>query len=138
MLSHAAQRRCRRAVTGSNRSGSGKLGRVRKSLICVRVGALMLVRRFCIFSILSSVVFGSIAPSEAEELIKPFDRRIVGGEPTTIREHPWQVALNVVINGQTMLCGGSLIGDRWVLTAAHCFKPSSRPDQVKAKAGATN
>jgi trypsin len=97
------------------------------------------VRRLYVFSMVSvSVLVGSIALSEAEEVIKPFGRRIVGGEPTTIREHPWQVALNVVIDGQTELCGGSLIGDRWVLTAAHCFKPSSRPDEVKAKAGATN
>jgi trypsin len=103
--------------------------------IVVRVGALMTVRRHYVLStVLVCVLFGSIGLSEAEELIKPFDRRIVGGEPTTIKEHPWQVALNV----ENSLCGGSLIGDRWVLTAAHCFKPSSRPDQVKAKAGATN
>jgi secreted trypsin-like serine protease len=95
--------------------------------------------RLYVLSMVSvSVLFGSIALSEAEEVIKPFGRRIVGGEPTTIKEHPWQVALNVAIDGQTDLCGGSLIGDRWMLTAAHCFKPSSRPDEVKAKAGATN
>lgn len=71
------------------------------------------------------------------EVIKSFGRRIVGGEPTTIKEHRWQVALNVVQDGEIFLCGGSLIADRWVLTAAHCFKPSTNPNEVKAKAGAT-
>nr|AOW41608.1 trypsin [Euphausia superba] len=45
--------------------------------------------------------------------------RIVGGQTTEVNEYPWQVAL--VSRGSTQVfCGGSLINDRWVLTAAHC------------------
>ena len=69
-----------------------------------------------------------------DEEIDQIGKRVVGGEPTTIEKHPWQVAL--IIKGS--LCGGSLIGDRWVLTAAHCFKPSREAADVKTKAGLTN
>lgn len=49
--------------------------------------------------------------------------RIVGGDDTTPGAYPWMVAL--VYNGSTDLyagqfCGGSLIDQNWVLTAAHC------------------
>ncbi|KAK0067733.1 transmembrane protease serine 3 [Biomphalaria pfeifferi] len=43
--------------------------------------------------------------------------KIVGGSQTTITKYPWQVSIRV--NGYHM-CGGSLINDHWVLTAAHC------------------
>ena len=45
--------------------------------------------------------------------------RIVGGQETEVHEYPWQVGL-VSRNGKTPWCGGTLISDRHVLTAAHC------------------
>jgi len=45
--------------------------------------------------------------------------RIVGGTITEINEYPWQVGL-VSKNSDRVWCGGSLINDQWVLTAAHC------------------
>ncbi|PIO26654.1 hypothetical protein AB205_0087250, partial [Aquarana catesbeiana] len=44
--------------------------------------------------------------------------RIVGGSVTSPGSWPWLV--NIRLNGELM-CGGVLIGDAWVLTAAHCF-----------------
>merc|ERR1712168_821888 len=55
--------------------------------------------------------------------------RIVGGATTAVNEWPWQVALTV--NGQ-QFCGGSLINDRYVLTAAHCTA-GLRPGEISIR-----
>ncbi|CAL4107853.1 unnamed protein product, partial [Meganyctiphanes norvegica] len=47
----------------------------------------------------------------------PAVTRIVGGGETNLNEWPWQVAL---IYNNKFFCGGSLISDRHILTAAHC------------------
>jgi trypsin len=90
--------------------------------------------------ILTSILVTSVweASLRAQEEIRPAGRRVVGGEKTDIKLHPWQVALNIAFNGNTYLCGGSLIADRWVLTAAHCMMPGTQPQNVRAKSGATN
>ncbi|KAK2165757.1 hypothetical protein LSH36_45g00015 [Paralvinella palmiformis] len=49
----------------------------------------------------------------------PGIRQIVGGNTAQPNEFPWQVRLIMNENG---ICGGTLIGSRWVLTAAHCAK----------------
>ncbi|NXV80192.1 KLK14 protein, partial [Atlantisia rogersi] len=43
------------------------------------------------------------------------DGRIVGGYPCVPRSQPWQVFIYSPVR-----CGGVLLRDRWVLTAAHC------------------
>merc|ERR1712180_396722 len=45
--------------------------------------------------------------------------RIVGGQEAEQHEYPWQVGL-VSRNGKTPWCGGTLISDRHIMTAAHC------------------
>ena len=45
--------------------------------------------------------------------------RIVGGLETEVNEYPWQVALFTPLFSWPT-CGGSLISDLWILSAAHC------------------
>ncbi len=45
---------------------------------------------------------------------------IVNGEAAQEGSWPWQVRLFMFHDAQSGFCGGSLISDQWVLTAAHC------------------
>jgi trypsin len=74
----------------------------------------------------------------AQESVTLGGRKIVGGIPTTITQHPWQVALIVTSSDGRYLCGGSIIAEQWVLTAAHCFGKGSTPSRVIVKANATD
>ncbi|CAG0903927.1 unnamed protein product [Darwinula stevensoni] len=42
-----------------------------------------------------------------------------GGNPSEIGEWPWQAAIYDIKKGD-VICGGALIREEWVLTAAHC------------------
>ncbi|XP_042249305.1 serine protease 27-like [Thunnus maccoyii] len=52
----------------------------------------------------------------------PLNTKIVGGEDAAAGAWPWQASLHS--NGRHF-CGGSLINNQWILTAAHCFPSTS-------------
>ena len=92
----------------------------------------------CSFVICLTSLLCSQSNASAQEEIKPSGGRIVGGVPTDVRYHPWQVALLVKRTNGSFLCGGSIISDNWIVTAAHCFGPAGKSAQVKVKVNATN
>ncbi|XP_031515080.1 kallikrein-14 isoform X1 [Papio anubis] len=50
------------------------------------------------------------------------ENKIIGGYTCTRSSQPWQAAL-LAGPGRRFLCGGALLSDQWVITAAHCGRP---------------
>ena len=64
--------------------------------------------------------------------------RVVGGDRAPAGSHPWQVALLVsglADNVQAQFCGGTLIAENWVVTAAHCVDGGTSASGVAVLAG---
>ena len=80
--------------------------------------ALGLVTSGCLWEVGSEADF--VAEDAAAE-----EKSIVGGSATTIAQHPWQVSLQ---SWGSSFCGGSIISDRWILTAQHCVEDTSAGD----------
>ncbi|CAL4202489.1 unnamed protein product, partial [Meganyctiphanes norvegica] len=56
--------------------------------------------------------------------------RIVGGVDTEVNEYPWMVALAWSSSYSSAFCGGSIIHEEYVLTAAHCAAVMSGSEVV--------
>ncbi|CAI9731161.1 chymotrypsin-1-like [Octopus vulgaris] len=57
---------------------------------------------------------------------------IIGGTYATLCQFPWMVVLLITTNKGEFLCGGSIIDNQHILTAAHCVKGAT---QVLVSAG---
>ena len=86
-------------------------------------------RFVCILALCASV-YGA-----ALEGVPQLDGRIVGGQPTTIDQYPYQVSL---AKSGSHFCGGSLYSSNVVITAAHCLQGGVSPSVIKVRLGSTS
>jgi len=68
-------------------------------------------------------------------LNEKLNQRIYNGESVDIRRYPWQVSL--FYNG-FLCCGGSIINNEWIVTAAHCTVKRRHMKLWKVYSGASD
>ncbi|XP_036897967.1 transmembrane protease serine 11D [Sturnira hondurensis] len=68
------------------------------------------------------------------DLMTLSEERVIGGTKAEEGDWPWQVSLRLDNHHH---CGGILIGNKWILTAAHCFRSNSNPSRWKVTFGAS-
>ncbi|XP_036004606.1 serine protease 33 [Fundulus heteroclitus] len=90
---------------------------------------MTLCKAICVAALLTLLTHESA--SQLTDCGQPtLDSRIVGGEAAPEGSWPWQVSLH----SQAHFCGGSLINNLWVLTAAHCV-PGGKPSDIRVYLG---
>lgn len=66
------------------------------------------------------------------DLMTLSEERVIGGTRAEEGDWPWQVSLRL---NNVHHCGGVLISNTWILTAAHCFRSNSNPSRWTATFG---
>ncbi|XP_028609815.1 chymotrypsin-like elastase family member 2A [Grammomys surdaster] len=75
--------------------------------------------------LLSALVAGALSCGFPTYEVQDDVSRVVGGQEATPNSWPWQVSLQYLSSGRWYhTCGGSLVANNWVLTAAHCISNS--------------
>ncbi|XP_039104231.1 kallikrein-7 [Hyaena hyaena] len=83
------------------------LARLREATMA---GSLLLPLKILLLSL-------ALGSAEQEAQGDKSGEKIIEGVPCTRGSQPWQVAL---LRGNQLHCGGVLLNEQWVLTAAHC------------------
>ncbi|KAF7655245.1 hypothetical protein LDENG_00058760 [Lucifuga dentata] len=73
--------------------------------------------KFVVLTVLVVGAYGCGLPT-----FPPVVSRVVGGQDVRAHSWPWQISLQYNREGEWRhTCGGTLISEQWVLTAAHCI-----------------
>jgi secreted trypsin-like serine protease len=93
--------------------------------------------------LLAFISFAGVNPHPWTSKDKDEKGRIVNGQEVEDGERPYQVSLQFIMDNTAdrliskkseHFCGGALIKNNWVLTAAHCMK-GEKPEYLKIVAG---
>lgn len=92
-----------------------------------------------VLATVAALFISTVTPASAVVSGSP---KIIGGSDVSISSTPWQVAIlgnnSSYSNWDMQFCGGSLIDQQWVLTAAHCVEDEgivSRPSTLRVLLG---
>ncbi|XP_017001064.2 trypsin alpha-3 [Drosophila takahashii] len=80
-------------------------------------------------AMLLAITNGAVLPLGLES---PQDGRIVGGIASSIEDRPWQVSLQ---RSGAHFCGGSIISNNIIVTAAHCLDSPTTVSNLRIRAG---
>ena len=84
---------------------------------------------------INEAICGTRASRLAHPVLNP--QQIVGGSNARPGDWPWQVGFARA--GSTFVyCGGTLVSDEWIISAAHCFKSGGNPSRITARLGDHN
>lgn len=73
--------------------------------------------------IVAAVMLSAVNGFDLNEIAT--EPRIVNGKNSTRGQFPFYAFLKIKLTGGTASCGGSLISNEWVVSAAHCLQGAS-------------
>ena len=77
-----------------------------------------------LFSVFSVALCSPLGPNCGKRKFEFPGTRIIGGRPAKQGEFPWQVSIgriSVATGEITHFCGGTILSNNTILTAAHCL-----------------
>ncbi|MEI6623506.1 MAG: serine protease [Actinomycetes bacterium] len=84
---------------------------------------------FVALAVLLAMTASAAGAAPAHALDRPPEQRVVGGIVADRAQTPWFALLNPVVNSRGYLCGGTILSEWWILTAAHCVTTDSGAPQ---------
>ena len=73
----------------------------------------------------SATPVSAFSAKQEKYQVDQVEPRIIGGEEATPNEFPFLVRLTIVKPAGSFTCGGALVHQNWVLSAAHCFQDNA-------------